>query len=53
MQGNGAASGHLPKLIAAGSEPRMALDEIVNDITPPITPDTSLITASNPVDQRR
>ncbi|KAE8443544.1 hypothetical protein EG329_001784 [Mollisiaceae sp. DMI_Dod_QoI] len=29
----------------------MALDEIVNDITPPITPDTSLITASNPVDQ--
>ena len=52
-QENGAASGHPPELIAAGSDPRMALDEIGRHITPPIIPDTSLIAAFNPTDQRR
>lgn len=52
-QENGAASGHPPELIAAGSDPRMALDEIGRDITPRIIPDISLIAAFNPTDQRR
>jgi hypothetical protein len=53
VQENGAASGHPPELIAASSNPRMALDEIGKDITPRITPDISLIAALNPADQRR
>jgi hypothetical protein len=53
VQENGAASGHPPELIAAGSGPRMALDEIGKDITPRITQDISLIAALNRADQRR
>ena len=53
VQENGAASGHPPELITAGSDPRMALHEIGRDITPGIIPDISLIAASNLTDQRR
>jgi hypothetical protein len=53
MQENGAASDHPPELIAAGSDPRMALDEINKDITPRITQDIHLIAAFNPADHRR